>query len=227
MGMPEADVFADRAEAGRALVDPVSRHLRDQPRPGRPLVLGLPRGGLPVAVEVARGIDADLDVTVARKIGLPWQPELGVGAVTGDGPPVFNTDLLHEIGMDPQDLDGEVAGERAEARRRAYRYRAGRPEPAIAGRVAVVVDDGLATGITARAALRAVRQRQPSHLVLAAPVCSPEAAGGLAAEADAIVCVRVPSGFAAVGQWYADFPQLSDHEVERLLAAGQRAVTGT
>jgi putative phosphoribosyl transferase len=214
--------FADRDEAGRALAAAVVRRAGHLLRGQRPLVLALPRGGVPVARHVAEALDADLDVIVARKIGVPWQPELGVGAVTADGPALFDGDLLRRLGLDAEALAPVVARERAEARRRLRRYRGDRPPPAVAGRPVVVVDDGLATGVTARAALRAVRAQQPGVLVFAAPVCARQAAAALATDTDAVVCLEQPTDFRAVGAWYQDFTQLTDADVEQHLATSPR-----
>jgi predicted phosphoribosyltransferase len=206
-------LFADRSDAGRALAEIFSAAELDDP-----LVLALPRGGVPVAYQVALALDAELDVLVARKIGLPWRPELGVGAVVANGSPVFDLDLLRQVGLDPEDLAPVVARERAEARRRVERYRGNRPAPAIRGRSVVVVDDGLATGATARAALGAVHAQGPEQLTFAAPVCASEPARALALEVDALVCAHRLDQFIAVGRWYEDFTQVSDEEVTSLLA---------
>jgi putative phosphoribosyl transferase len=230
-------VFADRDEAGRVLADLMVRQADTRPEPtdahpqpatadtrpaapdARPLVLALPRGGVPVAAPVAAGLGADLDIVVARKIGAPGQPELGVGAIAADGPPVFHPAALRALGLREADLAGTVAAERAELLRRIRRYRGNRPAPSATDRLVVVVDDGLATGITALAALRWLRTQHPRRLVVAAPVCSGQARATLDGAADAIACLHVPKRFRAVGQWYADFRQLTDEDVTRMLAA--------
>lgn len=217
--------FVDRASGGRALAMEVVARLGPLP-PGsdRPLVLGLPRGGVPVAFEVARALGAELDVTVVRKIGAPGRPELGVGALAEDETPVFDERHLAYLGLTPKDLAGTVARETAELRRRLGRYRGKRPQPNINGRLVVVVDDGLATGVTARAALRSLRKAGPRRLIFAAPVCAADSTALLAGDADEVICVAKPEPFRAVGAWYADFSQTTDDEVVEMLrrAAGER-----
>ncbi|WP_033262279.1 phosphoribosyltransferase [Amycolatopsis vancoresmycina] len=207
-----ARVFADRADGGRCLADELRRRGWTDP-----LVLGLARGGVPVAAVVARRLGADLDVAVARKIGAPGRREYGVGAVTPDGPASYDEAALHALGLTAARLARAEARERAEARRRFRRYRAGRPPAVLTGRDVILVDDGLATGVTATAALREVRAARPRTLVFATPVAAPEAADRVGAEADDVVCVAEPPGFRAVGQWYADFHQTSDDDVLDLL----------
>jgi putative phosphoribosyl transferase len=208
--------FRDRREAGRALAEKLTGRREDGRLPD-PVVLALPRGGVPVADEIARALGAPLDVIVARKIGAPFQPELGVGAVAGDAPPVYDPVILGQLRLSERDLAPTAEREQAELRRREEVYRRGRGPLDLAGRSAVLVDDGVATGSTARAALRAVRQAGPVHTVLAAPVCSREALEQLSGDADEIVCAYVPPAFGAVGFWYEDFPQLSDDEVLDIL----------
>ncbi len=217
-GMEEdaAMQFEDRREAGKALAEQLIE-LSGEGRLPDPVVLALPRGGVPVADEVARALDAPLDVLVARKIGAPFQPELGVGAVAGEAPPVYDRDLLGRLGLTEEELAPVAEREQAEVGRREELYRRGRGALQLAGRSAIVVDDGVATGSTARAALRAVRRADPARTVLAAPVCSPEATAMLSGDADEIVCSQRPASFGAVGFWYAQFPQLTDDEVLEIL----------
>ncbi|MEU5510116.1 phosphoribosyltransferase [Streptomyces fungicidicus] len=204
--------FRDRRQAGRELAARL-RERRDEGALPDPVVLALPRGGVAVAAEVARALDAPLDVLVVRKIGAPFHEEFGVGAMAGDGVPVFDEDSLFRLGLSESDLAAVVARERAELRRREERYRQGRPPPDTRGRTVVVVDDGLATGSTARAALRALRARDPGRLVLAVPVGAAEGLALMRSEADEVLCLHEPAAFMAVGQWYEEFDQLTDEDV--------------
>lgn len=212
--------FHNRTEAGREL----ARRLQDGGPGAAPappaVVLALPRGGVPVAYEVARALDAPLDVLLVRKIGHPFHPEYGLGAVAGDAPPLYDPDALAGAGLTEDDLAPVAERERAELHRREAVYRGGRPAPALAGRWAVVVDDGLATGVTARAALRAARAAGPARLTLAVPVASPDGLGAVRNEADDVTCLHTPEGFGAVGLWYDDFEQLTDADVLELLGTG-------
>ncbi|MEV7036014.1 phosphoribosyltransferase family protein [Streptomyces sp. NPDC093272] len=204
--------YRDRAEAGRDLAAALAGPSGEGRLPD-PVVLALPRGGVPVAAEVARRLRAPLDVLVVRKIGAPHHEEYGIGAITGDDPPLLDRTALLRLGVGEDDLADAVERERRELRRRERRYRQGRPAPEVRGRTVIVVDDGLATGCTARAALRHVRDRGPARTVLAVPVGAPDSLDALAAEADLVVCPYRPAVFQAVGQWYDDFAQLTDADV--------------
>jgi putative phosphoribosyl transferase len=207
--------FRNRAEAGRLLgARLVSADLE------RPVILGLVRGGVPIAAEVARGFMVGFDAFVARKIGLPGQVELGIGAVAeGLSEPVYSS-LAGQSGLSGAELSRLAATARAELERRVLRYRGDRPLPRVEGRDVVLVDDGIATGITALAALTALRERRPRRLVLGAGVCARATVGALAKVADAVVGVEVPAAFFAVGQFYEDFSEITDEEVIGLLTEG-------
>ena len=207
--------FRDRRDAGERL----GARLVDEGLT-RPLVLALPRGGVPVAAEVARALGAPLEVFVVRKLGVPWHPELGVGALAEGGEPLVHEASLRELGLTRDQLEPIIERERAELARRVKRYRGGRALPELRDRDVVVVDDGLATGVSAQAALLALRALGPRRLILAVPVCAPDTAQRLVAEgcADDVVSLQAPAHFYAVGAWYERFDQTSDDEVLALLA---------
>jgi predicted phosphoribosyltransferase len=201
-------VFADRSDAGRQLADRL-QHLKDQDA----FVLGIPRGGVIVAAEVAASLQAPLDVIVPRKIGAPFNPELAVGAVAPDGTVVYDESMVRRLGIDLSDLKRQAARELQEIERRRRLYRGDRPAPDLRGRTVILVDDGIATGYTVQAALRSLRQQQPKRLVLAVPVAPADSLARLRPDADEVVCITAPVDFYAVGQFYYDFGQTSDQEV--------------
>lgn len=209
-------MFRDRQDAGNQLAA-MLLHFKDQ-HP-QPVVVGLPRGGVVVAAQIARALDAPLDVQVVRKLGAPQQPELAIGAVAdGEHPAyVLNDDLIEALGIDESYLQAEIERELQEVQRREARFRQGRDAAPVTGQTVIVVDDGIATGATVRAALIALRQRQPAWLILAVPVAPPEALRALQDQVDQIVCPLTPSDFLAVGRFYADFEQVTDEQVIALL----------
>jgi predicted phosphoribosyltransferase len=214
-------LYRDRTDAGQGL----ARHLAAH-RGAHPMVLGIPRGGVPVAAAVADALGGELDVVVARKVGAPVQPELALGAVTANGSSVFNDDIVSALGIDADTLARLTAVQRADAKRREERFRAGRPPLALAGRTVILVDDGLATGATMRAAVRAVRAAKPGRLIVAVPVGAVDACDMLAREADEVVCPARPEPFGAVGAYYERFAQVEDEAVTRLLAESWRKSAG-
>lgn len=203
--------FLDRTDAGRQLAQKLSTY-----RTENPVVLGLARGGVPVAAEIAALLAAPLDVLVVRKVGAPYEPELALGAVAGDTV-WLNESLIRELGIPPQAVDRIVTLESAEVARRETLYRLGRPPVPIQGQTVIVVDDGLATGATASAALRALSRRGPRRIIFAAPVCSVEGAELVAREVDDVVCLTRPTDFYSVSQAYGSFSQVRDEEVRLAL----------
>jgi putative phosphoribosyl transferase len=215
-------IFEDRVDAGHAL----ARALAEFDGARDAIVLGLPRGGVPVAAEIARSLGLPLDVLVVRKLGLPWQPELAMGAIASGGALVLNEDVLRHAGGE-EVLEQVRRRELAELERRERAFRGSRPPLEVAGRTAIVADDGLATGATMEAAVRALRSLAAARVVVAVPVASLEARERIAALADQILCLETPPYFSAVGQWYRDFDQTSDSEVSELLERSwQRAPGG-
>ena len=206
-------VFEDRRTAGRALVPELQGcKLED------PIILGLPRGGVPLAYEIALALHAPLDTIVVRKLGVPFQPELAFGAIASGGVRVINEDVLRSLpGLDEAAIEAIAGRESKELARRERAYRLERPYPELAGKDVVLVDDGLATGATMLAAVKAVRTKKPASIIVAVPVGAASAAEKVAAEADRIICLETPAGFYAVGQFYVDFGQTSDGEVRDLL----------
>jgi predicted phosphoribosyltransferase len=214
--------FRDRREAGRLLAQPLGAYANR----GDVLVLALPRGGVPVAYEVARALQAPLDVLLVRKLGLPGHEELAIGAVATGGIRVLDPSLLQQFGISSEVLERIAERETRELQRRERAYRGELPPREVKDKTVIVVDDGLATGSSMRAAVRALRQRGPAAIVVAVPVAPPSTRESLREEADEVVCVRTPEPFAAVGQWYDDFSQTSDEEVSELLgAAGERRLS--
>jgi predicted phosphoribosyltransferase len=216
--------FHDRREAGRVLASRLMRYA------GRPdvLVLALPRGGVPVAFEVARALRAPLDVFLVRKLGVPGHEELAMGAIASGGVRVLNEEVVNVLRIPEEDIDAVAAEEQRELGRREHAYRDGRPAPDVRGKVVILIDDGLATGSTMRAAVAALRRRGPARIVVAVPVGAAETCAELQDEADEAVCARTPEPFYAVGLWYEDFAQTTDEEVPELLrqAAEEQAPAG-
>ena len=213
--------FRDRADAGRLLAERLSHYAgRDDV-----LVLGLPRGGVPVAAEVARALGAPLDVFLVRKLGLPGQEELAMGAIASGGARVLNEELVETLGIPEALIDAVAAREEEELRRRERLYRGERPPPEVEGKTVILVDDGLATGSSMRAAVAALRRLRPARIVVAVPTAPVSTCEELRPEVDELVCARTPQPFYAVGIWYENFNQTTDEEVRRLLAeaTGQEA----
>jgi predicted phosphoribosyltransferase len=207
--------YRDRTEAGRELAGLLGHYA------GRPdvVVLGLPRGGVPVAAEVARALAAPLDVFVVRKLGVPGREELAMGAIASGGVRVVNEPVVRALGLSQADIDRVAHEEARELERRARAFRGGRESHALAGRIVILVDDGLATGATMRAAVRALRILDPARVVVAVPVGASQTCEALRHEADEVICALTPASFEAVGLWYERFDQTSDEEVHEALRA--------
>jgi putative phosphoribosyl transferase len=222
-GAGGAMLFADRVHAGRALAG----RLRAFAGRADVIVLALPRGGVVLGFEVAVALRAPLDVLVVRKLGVPGHSELAMGAIASGGAQVLSQDVIEMLGISDTAIEAVAAREQAELARRERAYRGTRPAPEVHGRTVLLVDDGLATGATMRAAVRSVRARQPARIVVAVPVGAPETCAELRAEADEVVCAHSPEPFEAVGAWYDDFSQTSDDEVRELLARAARDAIGS
>ena len=207
--------FSNRREAGRELA-----RLLPSARPSDDVVvLALPRGGVPVAFEIARALGAPLDVFLVRKLGTPGHPELAMGAIASGGIRVLNDEVVQALGIPPHLIDAVTEREQSELERRASAYQHGRPFPSLRNRTVVLVDDGLATGSTMKAAVQAVKQHEPARVIVAVPVGAPETCRALREIADEVICARTPAHFSAIGEWYRDFAQTTDDEVTALLSA--------
>jgi putative phosphoribosyl transferase len=212
--------YVDRRQAGQVLAAALRRYANR----GDVLVLALPRGGVPVAYEVAAALGADLDIFLVRKLGLPGHPEYAMGAIATGGVRVLNEEAIGWYRVPQHVVDAVVAEEQTELERREAAYRDGRTASPIAGKTVILVDDGLATGSSMKAAVTAVRRLDPAAIVVAAPVGAPSTCRELGALADDVVCASTPEPFSAVGQWYEDFSQTSDREVQSLLRAHSEAI---
>jgi putative phosphoribosyl transferase len=214
--------FKNRIEAGKALAERLSAYAN---RPDI-LVLGLPRGGAPVAYEVATALNAPLDIFVVRKLGVPGHEELAMGALATGGARTLNRDVIQYLRIPDEVVDAVAEREERELERRERLYRGDRPAHSPRDRITILVDDGLATGSSMRAAVRATRQRQPASIIVAIPVAASETCDDLSAEADEVVCLYTPEPFYAVGLWYEDFSQTTDEEVRELLAKAENKLAG-
>ena len=210
-------IFADRREAGCELARLIPATVSGDDA----VVLALPRGGVPVAYEIARALGAPLDVFLVRTLGTPGHPELAMGAIASGGIKVLNEDVVHALGIRQEHIDAVATREQVELERRDAAYRKGRSLPSLANRTVILVDDGLATGSTMRAAVAAVKQQKPARVIVAVPVGAPETCRTLRETADEVICARMPMPFSAVGQWYRDFTQTTDDEVNALLTEHQ------
>jgi predicted phosphoribosyltransferase len=211
--------FADRHDAGRQLAVQLLP-LADE----RPIVVGLPRGGIPVASEIATALRAPLEILAVRKLGAPHNPEYGIGAIVEDGTRIFDPEALAALAIDGGELESIVSRASEELCRRVVAYRGGRLPMRLRDRTVVVVDDGVATGVTDTAALRAIRHQRPRRLILAVPVCAPDSLLRLRKETDEMICLIAPPQLRGVGEWYQDFSQIHDQEVIAALGAARRSL---
>lgn len=213
--------FENRTEAGRKLAEELASYGGEK----NLLILALPRGGVPVAFEVAKALRAPLDVFVVRKLGVPGQEELAMGAIASGGVQVLNEEVISHLGIFDEVIARVSANEQQELERREFTYRSGRAAPEIAGKTVILVDDGLATGATMRAAVEAVRAQRPRKLIVAVPTGTPETCGLLKRMVDKVICLITPVPFGGVGAWYRDFSQTSDREVQQLLKEAEELVS--
>jgi len=215
-------VYRDRADAGRRLAEELAPYAGCADL----LILALPRGGVPVAFEVARALEAPLDVFLVRKLGVPGHEELAMGAIASGGMRLLNKDVVRALRISPDVIDQVAAVERVELERREREYRDDRPPPDVRGKTVILIDDGLATGASMRAAVAALRQRHPARIVVAVPIAAPATCAEFQGEVDEVVCARTPEPFYAVGLCYEDFAQTTDEEVRELLErAGHDHIT--
>jgi putative phosphoribosyl transferase len=217
-GMKASQIYRDRTEAGQILAQHVIAKVPDV----NPLVLALPRGGVPVAFEVARALHAELDIFLVRKLGLPGHEELAIGAIASGGVRVLNRELIEELQLSEGLIDRITAIEEQELERREHLYRENRPPLVVRARAVILIDDGLATGASMMAGVRALRPQNPQRIIVAVPVAAPETCQEFRAEADEVICPSTPEPFGAVGAWYEDFSQTTDDEVRKLLEQAAR-----
>ncbi len=216
--MQHSQMYRNRTEAGQVL----AQHVGPRVAEANPLILALPRGGVPVAFEIAQALRAELDVFLVRKLGLPGREELAIGAIASGGVRVLNRELIDELGLSQDLINRVTAIEQQELERRERLYRENRAPIAVSNRTVVLVDDGLATGASMMAGVRALRPQNPRRIIVAVPVAAPETCAQFRGEADEVICASTPAAFSAVGAWYDDFSQTTDQEVRRLLEEAAR-----
>ena len=205
-------IFQDRQQAGQKLAAALTKY-----RAKKPLILGIPRGGIVVAYEIAKALNAQLDIIVARKLGAPGQPEYAIGAIAPGDIKILNTEAVAYFALDKHDLDEIITREKQELERRIQNYRAGKKDLNVKNKTVIIVDDGLATGLTAKAAVRSIKKMGAHEVILAVPVAAADTAANMRQEVDEIICLSIPPHFAAVSQFYKKFPQTTDAEVIELL----------